>query len=538
LWLDVVRYSDSNGFDWDEFRPQAWRFRDYVVRSFNADMPFDQFIREQLAGDELIDGPPRTTAEQDSLIATGFLRLGPYDNAAKLFDEQDRSRAELLADVTETTGGAFLGLTLTCCRCHDHKHDPISQFDYYRFRDFFAAMQFADETPLDLADEQEAIRKHNADVEAEAKPLRDKLTAIPESDNSARDKLQEQIKAIESKRKAFAHGILMSDDAKSAAATHVLFQGNHKLPRDAVEAGFFSIFDPQAATIGKSNNSHTTGRRLTLANWIASPQNSLTARVFVNRIWQSLMGRPLVATPNDFGLAGGRPTDPALLDWLADEFVRGEWSVKRLVRLIVTSAAYQQVPTFTADNIALRSPRRLSAEQIRDSLLCVSGLLTSKANGPPIWPELPTEVLNSNPAFLDDNPEKTKGWYPSPKPEQYCRSLFLVQKRNTRIPLLESFDLPDNSTPCACREVSTIAPQALMLLNSSLVAEASQALAARIERDAGKEPRPQVRRAFELTLQRPPDEVELAACVELVSNRTLPELCRALVNLNEFVYEE
>jgi hypothetical protein len=538
LWLDVVRYSDSNGFDWDEFRPQAWRFRDYVVRSFNADKPFDQFIREQLAGDELFDGPPRTMAEQDNLIATGFLRLGPYDNAAKLFDEQDRSRAELLADVTETTGGAFLGLTLTCCRCHDHKHDPISQADYYRFRDFFAAMQFADETPLDLADEQEAIRKHNSDVEVEAKSLRDKLAATPEPERAARDKLQEQIKAIESERKAFAHGLLMSDDAKNVAATHVLFQGNHKLQRDAVEAGFFSIFDPHAAAIGKSNNSLTTGRRLTLANWIASPQNPLTARVFVNRIWQGLMGRPLVATPNDFGLAGGRPTDPQLLDWLADEFVRQGWSVKQLVRLIVTSAAYQQVPTFTADRVSLRSPRRLTAEQIRDSLLYVSGLLTPKSDGAPIWPELPPEVLDSNPAFLDDNPEKTKGWYPSPKPEQYCRSLFLVQKRNTRIPLLESFDLPDNSTPCACREVSTIAPQALMLLNSSLVAEASRALAERIERDAGKDPEQQVRRAFELTLQRPPDEVELAACVELVSSRTLPELCRALVNLSEFVYEE
>ena len=161
LWLDVVRYSDSNGFDWDEFRPQAWRFRDYVVRSFNADKPFDQFIREQLAGDEMFDGPPRTVAEQDRLIATGFLRLGPHDNAAKLFDEQDRSRAELLADVTESTAAAFLGLTMSCCRCHDHKYDPISQMDHYRFRAFFAAMTFADDVPLDFAEEQAEIKTHN-----------------------------------------------------------------------------------------------------------------------------------------------------------------------------------------------------------------------------------------------------------------------------------------------------------------------------------------------------------------------------------------
>jgi hypothetical protein len=153
MWLDVVRYSDSNGFDWDEFRPQAWRFRDYVVRSFNADKPFDQFIREQLAGDELLDGPPRNSDEQDCLIATSYLRLGPHDNAAPLFGEQDRSRAELLADVTETTAAAFLGLTFSCCRCHDHKYDPFSQADHYRFRAFFAAMRFADDAPLDLADE-------------------------------------------------------------------------------------------------------------------------------------------------------------------------------------------------------------------------------------------------------------------------------------------------------------------------------------------------------------------------------------------------
>ena len=203
-----------------------------------------------------------------------------------------------------------------------------------------------------------------------------------------------------------------------------------------MEAGFFSVFDPQPATITKSNNSSTTGRRLTLANWIASPENPLTARVFVNRVWHSLMGRPLVATPNDFGLAGSRPEDAALLDWLASEFVRQGWSVKQLVRQIATSATYRQAPTFTAEHFALRSPRRLSAEQLRDSLLFVSGLLTAKADGPPIWPDLPPEVLDSNPAFLDDNPEKTKGWYPSPKPDQYCRSLFLVQKRNTRVPLL------------------------------------------------------------------------------------------------------
>jgi mono/diheme cytochrome c family protein len=536
MWLDVVRYSDSNGFDWDEFRPQAWRYRDYVVRSFNADKPFDQFIREQLAGDELFDGPPKTAAEQDCLLATGFLRLGPHDNAAKLFAEQDRSRAELLADVTETTAGAFLGLTLTCCRCHDHKYDPISQIDHYRFRAFFAAMQFADDLSLDLAAERSAINAHNKQLENEAKGLREKLAALPEADKSGREKLQQQIQLIDGRRRLPMHGLVMTDGMENVAATRVLFQGDYKAPRDAVEPGVLSVFNPQPAKITKSNNAQTTGRRLTLANWIASPSNPFTARVFVNRVWQSLMDRPLVATPNDFGLAGARPDDDAVLDWLASEFVRQDWSIKQLVRQITTSATYQQAPTYTDDHFALRSPRRLSAEELRDSLLFVSGLLTSKADGPPIWPDLPPEVLDSNPAFLDDNPEKTKGWYPSPKPEQYCRSLFLVQKRNTRVPLLESFDLPDNSTMCARREVSTIAPQALMLLNSSLSAEASLAFAQRVKRDAGQDPSRQVQRAFEIALQREPDPTESAACEQLLVKRSLAELCRALVNLNEFVY--
>jgi hypothetical protein len=315
-----------------------------------------------------------------------------------------------------------------------------------------------------------------------------------------------------------------------------LFQGDHKSPRDAVQAGFLSAFDPQPAMIAKSNNGKTTGRRLTLANWIASPRNPLTARVFVNRVWQSLMGRPLVATPNDFGLAGSRPEDAALLDWLASEFVRQNWSVKQLIRQIATSSAYRQAPSFGAEHFALRSPRRLNAEQLRDSLLLVSGLLTAKADGPPIWPDLPPEALGSNPAFLDDNPEKTKGWYSSPEADQYCRSLFLVQKRNTRVPLLETFDLPDNSTPCARREVSTVAPQALTMLNSSLAVKAARAFAERVEREAGEDAARQVEHAFALALQRRPDASELTASERFLAERSLAELCRALLNLNEFMY--
>jgi len=535
LWLDVVRYSDSNGFDWDEFRPQAWRFRDYVIRSFNADKPFDQFIREQLAGDELVSGPPQTAAEQDCLIATGYLRLGPHDNAASLFNEQSRSRAELLADLTETTGGAFLGLTLNCCRCHDHKYDPLSQADHFRLRAFFAAVTFADEVPLDLADQQAEINGHNEQLDTEIKRLSEEREAIGESEQSTRDRMQQQIDELANERRALTHGLLMTDQTNDIAAIQILFQGDHRAPRATVEPGFLSIFNPHSTTVAVPEHNRTTGRRLALAQWIASADNPWTARVFVNRVWQSLIGRPLVGTPNDFGLAGSRPDDAELLDWLASELVREQWSVKKLVRTIVTSATYRQASTFEVNHFGLRQPRRLSAEQVRDAVMSVSGLLTDKFEGPAIWPDLPVEVLNSNPAFLDDNELKVKGWYPSPKPEQYCRSVFLIQKRNTRVPLLEAFDLPDNSTPCAGRLVSTGAPQALMLFNGSLTADAAQAFAERVQAESPDESQ-QVPHAFELALQRRPDAAESAACSEFVSRQSLVELCRALLNLNEFLY--
>jgi hypothetical protein len=538
MWLDVVRYSDSNGFDWDEFRPHAWRFRDYVVRSFNADKPYDRFLIEQLAGDELLAGPPTTAAEQDCLIATGYLRLGPHDNAAGLFNEQDRSRVELLADVTETTASAFLGLTFNCCRCHDHKYDALSHADHYRFRAFFAAIKFADDMPLDLAAEQAAIQKTNGELEPQIEALKEELKKQAKEDEAGRKACQEKIAALEGQRRAFTRGLLVTDKKDAVTPIHVLFQGNHKAPREEVVPGLPSVFDPQAATFDSPTNPDSTGRRLTLARWIASPDNPLTARVFVNRVWQQLIGRAIVSTPNDFGLAGSKPEDQALLDWLASEFVRQKWSVKQLVRMIATSATYRQADTFDRQHPFLRQPRRLSAEQLRDSMLTVSGLMTVKSGGPPIWPDLPADVLKANPAFLDDNAEKTKAWYPAPKAEQYCRSLYLVQKRNTRVPLLETFDLPDNSVSCARREVSTVAPQALMLLNGELTADASRAFAERVKREAGEDVSAQVRRAFELGLQREPKESEQATCERFLRERSLPELCRVLLNLNEFAYAD
>jgi len=534
-WLDVVRYADSNGFDWDEFRPQAWRYRDYVVRAFNADKPFDRFVREQLAGDELVAGPPRTPAEQDALLATGYLRLGPHDNAAGLFDEQDRSRAELLADLTETTATAFLGLTFACCRCHDHKHDPFPQTDHYRLRAFFAAVRFADDLPLDLAPEQELIAGHNRAVDEDLARFEAELALTPEADGPAREVLSARIAALRADKRAGTHGLVMTD-AATAPPTPVFLQGDHRQPGDTVEPGIPAVFDPHPAPIVPPPNPRTTGRRLALAEWIVSPANPLTPRVTVNRIWLLLHGRALVATPDDFGTAGAPPDDRALLDHLASQFVADGWSVKRLVRRIVTGAAYRQAARGDADHVGLRRPRRLSAEQIRDALLAVSGRLDDRRGGPPVWPPLPPEVLASNPAFLDDNAEKTKGWYPSPPEALGCRSLYLVQKRNTPVPLLATLDLPDNTLPCGRRAVSTTAPQALVLLNGALAADAARALAVRVTNEAGADPDSRLERLFALAFQRPPADEERAACRELLARGKLLEVCRALLNSAEFVY--
>jgi hypothetical protein len=606
FWLDVIRYSDSNGFDWDEFRPRAWRFRDYVIRSFNDDKPFDQFIREQLAGDELLAGPPHDTMEQDYLIATGYLRLGPHDNSAASFNEQDRSRAELMADLVDTTGSAFLGLTMSCCRCHDHKYDPLSQADHYRMRAFFEAVKFADDLPLDLASDQEAIGRHNRAFESKVKPLeqqrdellkgvkarlreerisklsqeerdllklgqdqctseqKEKIQAIEKKidprdkeiaaalnveEKAKREALAEQIDELKSQKRSFTLGLLATDTDDKIPLTRILFQGNYKQERDSVEAGFISLLDPNAAALRKPLNPKTTGRRLTLAEWVVANDNPLTARVLVNRVWQNHFGRGLVATPNDFGLAGARPTHPELLDWLASELMRQGWSLKKLHRVIVTSAVYRQASSASqsltkrasaidAENSLLwrQNLRRVTAEELRDSLLKVSGNLLEKSGGPPVWPNLPVEILQANPAFLDDGPDKTKGWHPSAPNEQSIRSIYLVQKRTVRVPFMETFDLPENSVPCARRTESIVPTQALALLNGSLAAQGARNLAARVRSSGESSPGTLVDLAFDLVLQRKPTSDERRACVVLLEQRNLVELCRALLNLNEFIY--
>lgn len=542
LWLDVVRYSDSNGFDWDEFRPQAWRYRDYVIRSFNSNKRFDQFVLEQLAGDELVAGQPQNAEEQDALIATGFLRLGPHDNAAGLFNEQDRSRDELLTDLVETTGNAFLGITLSCCRCHDHKHDPFSQADHFRLRACFAGVEFADSFAIDTVSELQRIEAHNAEIDERIAQLNSqKATILAASDDQtqAQEEFDASVRQLEQERRTVTHALLMMEKQQEIPETFVLFQGDYKSPRERVEPGVLSIFDPNKLTSATTKREGSSGRRLALARWITAVDNPLTARVFVNRVWQQLMGRGLVATAGDFGLAGEPPHEPELLDWLASRFVEEGWSMKWLIRTIVLSSTYQQQPSYDESHIELahllRRPRRLTAEQLRDAILATSGLLTAKQSGPPEWPDLPKEVLEANPAFLDDNETKTKGWYPSPLEHQHCRSIFLVQKRNTRVPFLETFDQPENSVSCTRRLSSVVAPQALSLMNGPEALRAAERFADRVKASSIDE-KARLTTAFQLAYQREPSLSEAQACLQQIPRIGWIGICRALLNTNEFAY--
>jgi mono/diheme cytochrome c family protein len=569
LWLDVVRYADTNGYERDEFRPLAWQYRDYVIRSFNQDKPFDQFIREQLAGDELGEGAPKNSAEADRLIATGYLRLGQWDSTASIFQEESRLRAEVMADLTNTTASAFLGLTMSCCQCHDHKYDPLLQADHFRLRAFFAGVTPRDDLPISLADEQAEIDSHNAELDQQAAPLKAEQQQLDKTNKERHDELTKKLAEIEGSKRQPRFAMAVTDAGKSAPPTHILYQGDYLSPREEVPPGFVSVLSPDPASIQAPRDS-TSGRRLTLANWIASPENPWTARVIVNRIWQQHFGTGLVATANDFGYSGARPTHPELLDWLAIQFMERGWSIKELHRLIVTSATYRQTSRETPDQrisdpenhlLSRQTVRRLDAESVRDALLSVSGLLKPYEAGKPLWPPVPDELLKAQPAILEaengGDGGRMQGWYADPVEQTDARSLFLVRKRCLPIPFLQAFDLPDSTTSCARRETTVVAPQALMMLNSPEGVRYAQALAARVSgttelldfNEPAKSER-LVETLFQVALNRTPTAQEIPLSIAFLKRHlqhhrdardrahllALTDLCRAVLNLNEFSY--
>ncbi|GMW00781.1 MAG: hypothetical protein AMXMBFR84_19180 [Candidatus Hydrogenedentota bacterium] len=718
-WLDVVRYADSNGYERDANKLFMWRYRDYVIEAFNSDKPYDQFIIEQLAGDELDSVTPAT------LIATGFQRLHVWDDEPA---DPEQAPYDNLDDVVSTTAQTFLGMTVGCARCHDHKIDPIPQIDYYRFMAFFENLkpiqreQIA--TPVMTADEQaaydaraqakedkldllrealfaqetaicEALAKDHPELRGRVSSLREltyrfyrdtwdalpDFTAIkPETEGvlnhnfvtlspasrpdaiglvfegklhvaatgshvfhvTGKDGvrlsidghtvietdgvgvhesngtvyLQEGISTFRleyfnksgkpvldvrwsgpgldwrplsmetgnggsdefaellTKYELAAHAELRDryngikreyelvkaedlggtfattamEKGREVPKTHVHLRGSAHSLGDEVQPGFPTILNPPAPELRPAPEGvQSTGRRRALAAWIASPENALTARVMVNRVWQGHFGKGIVGTPNDFGLQGDQPTHPELLDWLARQFIADEWSVKRLHKRILMSLTYRQSARGSAEALAAdpqnallaRFPmRRLTAEEIRDSMLAAAGDIRLEVGGPGFYPDLPEAVLAtaSNAAAV---------WGQSPKEEQTRRSIYIQVKRSLLEPLLQDFDLADTDNSCPVRFATTQPLQALNMMNSQYVNERAHALAERL-RAASSDRAEQVRQGWALVTQRPATEKEVEQSLLLMhelqekyaitDEQALDRFSLVALNLNEFMY--
>ncbi|MFN7946205.1 MAG: PSD1 and planctomycete cytochrome C domain-containing protein [Blastocatellia bacterium] len=562
-WLDLARYADSGGYEFDVDRPHAWRYRDWVIKAFNADKPYDQFIREQLAGDQLSapDDPKEAEkfqASPEALIPTAFCRNGPtVDNA-----NNEQTRSDELDDMVTTTSSVFLGLTVGCARCHDHKYDPIPQRDYYRMQAVFFPFQKTQKLLVSDAEEKawkaqvkaiddQQIRPLKEKLAALEKPVREKLLAdkvefhvrLAESAGTINDATREQYRKETAKRFAKdvnlqpeeIESLLSPDDVKTwqglkdemervnqtkpkplpavmgvtdnikkPGQAYLLKRGDISQKAEPVEPGLPTV-------LAGDNNLSPLNRRRQMAAWIANAENPLTARVAVNRIWQYHFGRGIVRTPSDFGATGDRPSHPELLDWLATEFIRRGWSWKAMHRLMLTSNAYKQSGRYDAqaaakdpDNRLLwRShPRRLEAEAVRDSILIVSGKLNREMYGPGIYPRISPDIINtgSRPRWPLDAKEEPKVWR---------RSVYIYVKRSVLLPLIEVFDCPVTTVSAPVRAVSTVSPQALALMNNEFVLEQADYFAQRLEREAGQDRRAQITRAFLIALGRAPNAKEL-----------------------------
>lgn len=470
-WLDVVRYADSNGYERDAEKPYVWRYRDYVIEALNRDKPFDRIIIEQLAGDELPDATPETH------IATGFLRLGHWDDEPA---DPPADRFDQLDDIVSTTGQAFLGLTIGCARCHDHKFEPLSTRDYYSLVSIFEPLERPRNGRTELT-----VKVSDTDIYAWREPA----AKVPQS--------------------------------------HILLRGSATRKGDPVGPAVPAILVKQQPSFPVAGE-RTTRRRVGLAQWIASGNNPLTARVTVNRVWQQHFGEGLVTTANDFGLMGAPPAHPALLDWLAHWFVHdARWSLKELHRLLLTSRAWQSMK---AEGSPIRY-RRLEVEAIRDSMLAVSGRLNPKRFGPAFRPPIPL-------AAIEANTDKDAVWKPSAEPEASRRSIYAFIKRGLVIPMFESLDLADTVSSCPQRQVTTVAPQALTLFNGDFANEQARHFAARLRREAGDDAEKQITLAWRLALSREPTAGERAKMKTFLAAESLEQLCRVVLNLNEFVYPE
>lgn len=533
-WFDVVRYAETAGYERDAAKPHVWRYRDYVIRAFNDDKPFDRFLLEQVAGDELPD------ASAETLIATGFHRLGPWDDEPA---DPEEDRFDQLDDMVNTTSMAFLGLTMGCARCHDHKLEPLTMHDYYRMVAIFNPLQRprAGRTELDMPAGSRRELALLADNEKQLRPLTARADAIRKTKD--KDKLAEVEREIDKLRRALPplpRGYFMHEPPGIIPTTHLMLRGKASRPGPEVRPGFPTVVVPRQPEFPRPNG--TSQRRLTLARWMASAENPLTARVIVNRVWHWHFGEGLVRTPSDFGTAGDRPSHPELLDYLASRFIADGWSLKKLHRLILGSNTYRMSKKWRPEQGKLdpenrylwRFPyRRLEVEAIRDSILAVSGQLNERMYGPWMYPEVPKEALagSSDPGTI---------WRPFDEKEAARRTVYAHIKRSFVVPLLEVLDLCDTTRTSEKRLVTTVAPQALTLFNGSFANRQAAHFANRLLREAGDDREKQVRRAYEVALCRPPADAELRAMLRFLAtgNGALVQMCRVILNLNEFVYAD
>lgn len=721
-WLDVVRYAETNSFERDGRKPHAWRYRDYVIRSFNEGKPYDRFLLEQLAGDEL----PEIT--KDSLVATGFYRLGIWDD-----EPADRELAQYdgYDDIITTVGQGILGLTLNCSRCHDHKIDPIPTADYYGmlaffrnltpngngphverpliandedkrryeeaianskekidevqaklselekqikeqlqanqpqagqtydlddleyrfYRDDFKQLPNFDELKAEtvakldppLIDIRPATRPDNFGfvftgtlivpqdgeytfvldsddgsrltldgkmvidhdgIHGEGRPKRtvvrlakgriplrldyfqgvfgkglnlhwsgpgfqrrpltaseavttidiNKLVEAPESNGIDKAlatefrKTRRQLEEAKRVKPWDEYGMCASETGTTAPETFVLLRGSPQGKGDKVEPTFLTVLGQTQPQIEPNALRNTSGRRLAFAKWVTAPDNRLTSRVIVNRVWQNIFGRGIVRSPNNFGQLGEMPSHPELLDWLASELVTQDWKLKPLTKMMVMSHTYRQsvVPSALAqqkdpvnDWFSHANMRRLSAEEIRDSILAATGKLNLEMYGPSIFPEISREVLAGQSV-------PGAGWDKSSPEQQSRRSVYIHIKRSLVVPMLSTFDFPDTDTSCEARFITVQPGQALNMLNGDFMNEQAIELANRIRREAGSDTKTQIRAAMKLIVSRPPTDKEVEQAVEFMQNlqrkhsmnteQAFNTYCLFLFNLNEFIY--
>ncbi|HVS38148.1 MAG TPA: PSD1 and planctomycete cytochrome C domain-containing protein [Gemmataceae bacterium] len=587
-WLDLVRFAETNSYERDGDKPNAWRYRDYVIRAFNEDKPYDQFVREQLAGDEM--SVAHASGSSEAIIATGYYRLGIWDDEPS---DRDQARYDNLDDVVATTGQVFLGLTVDCARCHDHKIDPIAQKDYYSLLAFFQNVaQYTNGSPADQApifgdpSEKPAYARRLQEIEQERRQRTDELLTIEKEFRDECDRegsgpdgagnkaisfyermaadgprligeekverwrqLQKEIAALVPPPGPAGQALCVTEMGRTAPDTFVLQRGNAHVPSDKVEPRFPQILTFSLPVIPEPpKDARTCGRRLALANWIVSKDDPMAARVIVNRLWQYNFGRGIVRSPNNFGLQGDKPTHAELLDWLASELMDGGWRLKRLQRMILLSNAYRMSSRGNSEGLKADpvndlfwrfDMRRLTAEEVRDSVLAVSGNLNLKMYGPGVYTDLPRAVLatQSMPGH---------GWGQSPPEEQARRSIYVHVKRSLLTPILENFDFSETDRSAPVRFATTQPTQALTLLNSDFMQKQAGLFAERLGKEAGPDVSNQVRLGLSLAVSRPPTDEEVKRGLELIdvlqqkdgmtAEAALRTFCLMAINLNEFMY--